>query len=570
MSSPAAHVRIGTRGSALALAQAKIVANALAYSGVAHEVVVVQTVGDQRAPDTVWGEGAFVTAIERALIDRRVDVAVHSAKDIPTDEDPQLTIAAYLRREDPRDALVLPDARSDGQSHAGVRSLDDLAAGAVIGTDSPRRTGFLRAHRPDLDVRPLHGNVDTRLRRLDDGEVDGLVLAVAGLVRLGRQERISQILPVEMVPPAPGQGAICVQTRAGDEVVKRVVAAIDDLPTRHAVEAERAFLRAAGGGCRAPIGAFASIVGNRLSLLGGFATLDGRTTGLEQITGSADAGQALAEELAARLTARRARLPGAPRVIVTRPEKDSPKLVARLAEHGIAALVVPAIKIEPVGPGGDLDRELSELAGYDWVVVTSRNGARAIGTAALRLKTNIRVVRWAAVGAATARELRAVGLADVWLPVETSAIGIADELPIERGQSILVVRGSLADEAMPGRLRTRGAEVHEVVAYVTREAPPSSRALLADTLAEGTIDAIIFASPSAVRGLVGLADDDDRRTILATPAICIGPFTAAGARAAGFAVIEQAPTPDASVIAELVAETLRGRKPREETAGVAT
>ncbi|MEX2546894.1 MAG: hydroxymethylbilane synthase [Chloroflexota bacterium] len=570
MSSPSAPVRIGTRGSALALAQAAIVAESLAQSGVAHEVVVVQTAGDQREPDTAWGEGAFVTAIERALIEGRVDVAVHSAKDIPTDEDPQLTVAAYLRREEARDALVLPEAPPDVPSVGEERGIDDLAAGAVIGTDSPRRTGFLRAHRPDLDVRPLHGNVDTRLRRLDAGEVDGLVLAAAGLIRLGRTDRISQILPVEIVPPAPGQGAICVQIRAADTALHKVVAAIDDLPTRRAVEAERAFLRAAGGGCRAPIGAFAFAADDLLSLLGGFATLDGRTTGLEQISGSADAGPALAKELAARLTARRARLPGAPRVILTRPEEDSPKLVARLAEHGIATLVVPAIEIEPVGPGGDLDRQLSDLAGYDWVVVTSRNGARAISRAAMRLKTKPRVARWAAVGVATARELRAEGLTDVWLPVETSALGIANELPVETGQRILLARGALADDVLSGRLRSRGAEVNEVVAYVTREAPASSRAPLAGAFADGTVDAVIFASPSAVRGLLSLATDDERSAILAVPAICIGPRTAAGARAAGFAVIRESSTREASALAELTAETLHRRKPPEESAGVAT
>ncbi|MDQ3937729.1 MAG: hydroxymethylbilane synthase, partial [Chloroflexota bacterium] len=183
-------IRIGTRGSALALAQAQLVADAVAASGWRHELVIVETEGDRRAPDTAWGEGAFVKSIEQALLEGRADIAVHSAKDVPTDEQPSLAICAYLRREDPRDALVVA-----GAGAVGGATLDSLPPASVVGTDSPRRTGFLRAHRPDLTVRPLHGNVDTRLRRLDAGEVDALVLAVAGLIRLGRQDRIGERIP---------------------------------------------------------------------------------------------------------------------------------------------------------------------------------------------------------------------------------------------------------------------------------------------------------------------------------------------------------------------------------------
>ncbi|HET6319282.1 MAG TPA: hydroxymethylbilane synthase, partial [Chloroflexota bacterium] len=256
-------LRIGTRGSALALAQAAIVARALEAHGIDREIVIVETAGDRRAPDTAWGEGAFVTAIERALVEGRVDVAVHSAKDVPTDEDPRLTIAAYMARDDARDALVLPAGQAG--------SLDTLPAGTIVGTDSPRRTGFVRAYRADLTVQPLHGNVDTRLRRLDEGAVDALVLAAAGLNRLGREDRISQLLPVEVVPPAPGQGAICVQVRADDARAATLAGRLDDAPTRIAVEAERAFLKATGGGCRAPVGAHAVVESDRVRLLGGFA-----------------------------------------------------------------------------------------------------------------------------------------------------------------------------------------------------------------------------------------------------------------------------------------------------------
>ncbi|HEY7828526.1 MAG TPA: hydroxymethylbilane synthase, partial [Candidatus Limnocylindrales bacterium] len=264
-------IAVGTRGSKLALVQAELVRAAFSEAGQASRIVIVETDGDRRQPDTAWGEGAFVAAIEAALLDGRVDVAVHSAKDLPTDVDGRLAIGAYLARADPRDALVV---RAGDRAHR----LADLPAGTRVGTDSPRRTGFLRAFRPDLAVHPLHGNVDTRLRRLDEGETDALILACAGLDRLGLGDRISERLDVEVVPPAPGQGAIAVQVRRADARLLALTAAIDDHPTRVVVESERAFLHASGGGCRAPIGAQATLGNGQLELLGGYARVDGSGT----------------------------------------------------------------------------------------------------------------------------------------------------------------------------------------------------------------------------------------------------------------------------------------------------
>ena len=289
-------VAIGSRGSALALAQARLVREAFERSGGASPIVVIETAGDRRRPDTAWGEGAFVAAIQLALLDGRVDVAVHSAKDIPTDEDPRLVIAAYLPRADPRDALVAPVG-------SRVEGLADLPAGSRVGTDSPRRTGFVRAARPDLEVHPLHGNVDTRLRRLDGGESDALVLACAGLDRMGLDARIAARLDPGAVPPAPGQGAIAVQVRRDDTATLALAAAVDDPATRAAVEAERAFLAASGGGCRSPIGALATVTGEELVLLGGWASPDGSETAIARRRGPVarrvDVARELADELAA-------------------------------------------------------------------------------------------------------------------------------------------------------------------------------------------------------------------------------------------------------------------------------
>ena len=285
-------IRIGTRGSALALVQARLTSAALERAGHESSLVIVETEGDRRGPDTAWGEGAFVKAIEHALLAGRVDLAVHSAKDVPTDEDPRLVIGAYLERADARDALV---------TRAGSRaSLADLPPGSRIGTDSPRRTGFLLAARSDLQVRPLHGNVDTRLRRLEAGEADALILACAGLDRLGHGERITERLDAALVPPAPGQGALALQVRADDTAMLAATALLEHRPTRVAVDCERTFLKAGGGGCRSPIGAFAEVAGDRLSLLGGHVRPDGTEAAIARASGPVGEAGAIALALSER------------------------------------------------------------------------------------------------------------------------------------------------------------------------------------------------------------------------------------------------------------------------------
>lgn len=560
-------IRIGTRGSALARAQAGFVAAALERLGRPYEIVIVETDGDRRVPDTAWGEGAFVRAIERALLDGRIDLAVHSAKDVPTDEDARLRIVAYLPRAAPGDALVLP-------FDSPAATLESLPAGSRVGTDSPRRAGFVLARRPDLTVRALHGNVDTRLRKLDSGEADALVLAVAGLTRLGRADRISERLSTRLVPPATGQGAVALQGRAGDVVVEAVGKAIDDQETRWAVEAERAFLRESGGGCRAPIGALAEVNGDRIHVFAGFATVDGTATAFEEATGPIEEGRALAAALARRLAARLDRASLAidlrphHRVLVTRPNDGSAALSRHLRAVGIEPAIVPAIEIELLGPDGDLDDTLGGLADHDWAVVTSANGARAVGAAARRLGVGLSGIRWAAVGEGTARELASLGVDGPWLPSVALGTAVAAELPIRPGDRVLVVRGSLADDRLPTGLRERGAAVREVTAYRTLEAPPTSRRMLANAMGDGPLHAVLFASGSAVRGLRSLAawldeaDTGDAAAadhvgrVAALPAICIGPETAREASQRGFRILGTSDLRDPGALAELTATLL--------------
>jgi hydroxymethylbilane synthase len=559
-------IAIGSRGSTLALAQTRLVHDALERVGQASRVVIIETEGDRRTPDTAWGEGAFVAAIERALLAARVDVAVHSAKDVPTDEDPRLHVGAYLPRADPRDGLVV---RADAEE----RRLDDLPPGSRVGTDSPRRTGFLLARRPDLAVHPLHGNVDTRLRRLDAGETDALVLACAGLDRMGIGDRIAERLEPDILPPAPGQGAIAVQIRRDDARMLARLAAIDDRPTRLTVEAERAFLSASGGGCRAPIGALATIDGDELDLLGGYASPDGSDTVVARRRGPVVAGAGLGRELAADLEAR-ARIrravalvepatspPAGRRVLVTRAAEQADELVSALRDAGLDPVPVPTIAVEFEPPRGDLDAAAGLLHTYAWVVVTSANGARAILKAAERIVTELRAPSWAAIGPATRSVLEHDGIEVALRPSHSSGIAMAIELPVVAGDRVLVVRGDLADEELAVALRARGAEVDDVVAYRTREAPVSSRPLLRRAMTDGPIDAVTFTSGSTVRGLVALASAESV-DVTSIPSVCIGPETAADARRAGFPVLAVSVTPEAAGLARTTAAALAAQ-PKE-------
>jgi len=567
-------VRIGTRGSTLALAQAGLVARALAAQGRPHRIVVIETAGDRRAADTAWGEGAFVAAIEQALLDGRVDVAVHSAKDVPTAEDDRLRIVAYLPRADPRDALVVR-AR-------GARSIAALPGGAVVGTDSPRRAGFLRAARPDLVVRPLHGNVDTRLRRLDAGEADALVLAIAGLERLGRADRISAPLDAASMPPAPGQGAIAVQVRRNDAPMLAIGAALDDPRTRVAVRAERELLRATGGGCRSPVGALATWRGGRLRIEAAITDEAGTRVVAETIetepeTADTEAralGARLASEFAAGTSSRPADrassrpadrassgpAPAArPAVLVTRGAGQAHALAAALRAEGLEPLAVPAIEMSILAPNPELDEALLGARPGDWVIATSANAARAAAASVARIGLP-GGVRWAAVGDATRRTLEAAGVAAAWTPARSDAAALAAELPVAPGNRVVWPRGSLADGTVATGLRARGATVVEVVAYRTVEAPPGSRDLLVAALARNPPPvAVLFASGSAVRGTLALASADLRPQVLQIPAICLGPQTAAVARDQGFQVAAVADARDARALAELAGRFVRDR-----------
>lgn len=255
-------MRVGTRGSRLAVAQTRLALEALDDV----ELVVIRTRGDESdAPLPTLGEGVFVRALEDALRRGEIEAAVHSLKDMPTEEPDDLVIAAIPRRADPRDVVVTRERRG----------LAGLPAGAVVGTGSIRRDSFLRSARPDLEIRPIRGNVDTRLAKVERGEYDAVVLALAGLHRLGVEVADEEVLPIDLVPPAPGQGALAIQCRRDDAATRARLSALDDRSTRDGVLAERALLRALGASCEIPLGAYGRRDGAELVLDAALALPDG-------------------------------------------------------------------------------------------------------------------------------------------------------------------------------------------------------------------------------------------------------------------------------------------------------
>jgi hydroxymethylbilane synthase len=280
-------VRIGTRGSTLARTQTGWVADRLRSLGVVVEVETISTQGDARVDvpvSRIGGDGVFVRELEQALLDGRVDAAVHSLKDLPTAVTPGLSLACVPERATPFDALVA----GPGASLAGLRS------GAVVGTSSIRRVAQTRALRPDLDVRPIRGNVDSRLRRFDAGEFDALILAAAGLERLGLVGRISELLRPPAFWPAVAQGALVVQIRAADQRLHDILAPLDHASTHAAVLAERSCLAGLAGGCLAPIGAWARLQDDGCVVLGA-CVLEDEGGRVRRIVAEQQAGARIAE-----------------------------------------------------------------------------------------------------------------------------------------------------------------------------------------------------------------------------------------------------------------------------------
>ena len=537
-----AAVVLGTRASALARAQTERVADSLqqAWPGIACETKPLGTRGDRTQASgvplpAIGGKGLFTAELEQALRAGTIDLAVHSLKDLPTEETPGITLGAVCLREDVRDCVV---AR-DGQSLSG------LPAGSVIGTSSLRRAAQLLGLRNDLEVRSIRGNVDTRVRKVQDGEFDAVVLAAAGVLRLGLEDAVTEWLEAETMLPAPGQGALGVQCRADDERVLALLAAIDDPGARAETTAERMFLRALGAGCTAPVGAHAVAVDSppsdtvsqgRVRLNALVASPDGRQVvrvvgdGKPEEVGERLAREALAAGAGDILAAIRGAQPLRDRrIVLTRPRDQIRLLAEALEQIGASVLALPLVEIAPIKDASALDAAFARVESYDWLVFTSANGVAGVRER-LAGKSLPEGTRVAAVGPATAEAVRALGVEAEFVPDRFAAEEIAAGLGPVQGLRILLPQADIASPGLAVELRSRGAIVDAVAAYRTIAIEPSRNDMVE---LERGVDAIVLASGSAARSLVlSLVGRIAESAVI----VCIGPKTAEAAREVGLRV----------------------------------
>jgi uroporphyrinogen-III synthase len=384
----------------------------------------------------------------------------------------------------------------------------------------------------------LRGNVDTRLNKAQTDEYDAIVIAAAGILRLGRGAEITEYLDPGVFMPEPGQGAIAVQIRAGDADLGQLLGRIDHAPTRAAVTAERAFLRAFGGGCRNPMGAYAEWHGQHLYLRGIVGLADGSRIVRGELYGAAnkpvELGAALANQLlengASEFLVGKADLPfSGKRIVVTRTQEGASELGKKIRALGGIAPEWNTIAIEPIRDYRALDQALASLESFDWVVFTSANGVRVVADRLRELDATVNRLtqsRIAAVGPVTARALQERGIPVAFTPGRFSSDAMAAELPVQPGEKILLLRADLASADLPDGLRARGVEVTDVVAYHT-VMPTRPHLDLQNA------DAVTFVSASAVKNLVAMLDDAEYSQLAALDIFCIGPATAQAAREAG-------------------------------------
>ena len=569
-----ATITVGTRTSTLAMWQTNhVIARLQAHwPRLSCQVRPFVTQGDKtQALDkplpAIGGKGLFTAELERSLLAGEIDLAVHSLKDLPVEDVPGLTLGAITSRADVRDAVI---ARNGW-------TLATLPPGAVMGTSSTRRAAQLQALRPDLVIRSIRGNVETRIRKVLTGDYDATLLAMAGIERLGLLEHVTERLALDVMLPAPGQGALAVQCRADDPATLALLAALDDVAVRAAVGAERAFLHALGGGCSAPVAAYAQVIMTgkqpRLHLQGLVASSDGqqiiRVTGEDcsAAVGSATA-IALGEQLAtqalaqgaASLVSQKAGFAEVPtveaaptlsetsaplqgkRVVVTRPQEQSAALIDQLTLLGATPVIIPTIRIEPLADLSPLDTALRAIYQYDWLIFTSANSVEIFverlcecGLTPLDLAH----LQIATVGPATSEVLGQYGLTPAFVPesfvAEELARGLAARIGDLQGVRILLPQATIARQHLAEALTQQGARVDAIAIYQTLPATIDAAALAE---LQAGVDLITFTSGSTVRNFVQELNGNAAVTERWQAAViaCIGPQTAAVAHELGLRV----------------------------------
>jgi hydroxymethylbilane synthase len=526
-------ITIGTRGSDLALAQTRMVAAQLQALAPEVEIAIeiISSTGDrvQHLPlPEMGGKGLFTKELEDALLDRRIDAAVHSLKDLPTELPAGLCLGAISEREDVRDVLVSREGRS----------LAELPAGAKVGTSSLRRRVQLLALRPDLETPDIRGNVPTRIAKVREGQYDATILALAGLKRLGLEHEASEILPHAGMLPAPGQGALGIECREEDSGLRALLARLNHAETAAAVTAERAVLSGLGGGCSTPLGAWARVEDGQLVLDACISGDHGGPIAKVQLRGALEDARALGDEAARRLQCRPAsKALAGQRIVVTRPRSQSSQLVELLEGQGAEVLIFPTIAIVPVDP----PPPIPGAAVFDWIVFTSANTVSMLAyvlSDAERSIDSYRHCRICTVGPATAERCRDYGLTVSLTPERFLGAAIADAMeslgPLA-GKRILMPRGQLADESLSAALTEKGAQVVQPIVYRTEAAVPTKQEL--EALDKMDPHWVLFTSASTAKNFKKLAGEERIAKLSGrTQYAAIGPSTREAAEAEGLPI----------------------------------
>lgn len=562
------YARIGTRGSALALWQAETVQQLLKgrWPELSSELAIIKPEGDldkHSSLTAIGGRGVFTSALQERLLDGDVDLAVHSTKDLPSLSPDGVAIAAYPQREDPRDALI---------SRHRV-TLQELPRNPVIGTSSRRRAAQILSMRPDAQITELRGNIDTRLRKGHSENFDAVILACAGLERMGWTDAITSRLSIEQSCPAPGQGALAIETRVSPDPMWDVAAALDDTDIRLAVAVERAFLRGVGGGCTTPIGAHA-----RLERHHGIATV--RFWGmlasddcsrlqriyeewpldvaLDRAFGTATR---VLREIAPRWSPGTSRDPLAGRrILITGSSRQADPLMAAIKERGGEPLRLETFRIVPVAdPTPIIAAVESAIQGTaGWLILTSANAVPALD-AALDGRTLSSPV--GAVGEGTARALRDVGIEPALVSTGPGAKQLVVDLVehVPPGETLTCLLSEISRPTLVDGLREQGYSVKVVTAYrnlPVEEIPDDVHRIIR----QGKIDGVTFASPSAAEGfrrLIGI----DLPAMSGAAMVAIGPTTADALARSGLPVHAEASTPSTEGMIDALIRSFGGATP---------
>lgn len=521
---------IGTRGSKLALIQTQIITNQLLtlFPDITIETKIITTTGDKNmspVPLDNVGKDWFTKEIDRALLDGKIDMAVHSLKDLSENLPEGLVIAAIPKREDARESLI----------SRGNVAFEKLKKGAIIGTDSTRRKSQILFKRPDLVVKSLRGNVNRRLEKFDNGEYDAIILAVAGLKRLHMDGRITQYFSETDIIPSPGQGALAVVIKKGNNVLFDLLQKLNHLPTIREITAERTFSKMCGGGCSMPIGAYAISKNKIVTLYGMIGSLDGEHVLKDSIKGNFPDAELLGKKLAEKLLKKsfpwfvsNNSLINEKYVIVTRPKKENKTFIKSLEKIGMRVYSYPTITVSKLKISQTTKKYLHNLTDFDWILFTSANGVRFFIKALTEEKIDLSIlkqIKIGAVGTKTAETLKKQELPVHFIPSEFTTKNLANELKNVKGKKILLPRADIATPILIKSFEKKGAQVVNIPIYQTKFISLLDKTFK-NLLENKKILCITFTSPSTVKGFMkNMEEMNLNKTILSIPVLAIGLVT---------------------------------------------